>query len=60
MLSLIVQPADRPHPSELNEQSSILFVQLTVEDMGISIPLNPAPHVRTLLEFRQFVLEDGS
>lgn len=47
----ILKVPDRIQPSTgLNEQSSILFVQLTVDDMGISIPLNPAPHVMNAFE----------
>jgi len=39
------QLPDRPQVTVLTEQWSTLFVQLTIKDMGISIPLNPAPHV---------------
>lgn len=49
-----LQPQHPPQPSQQPSQqqgqgppvlqSSTLFLQLTVDDMGISIPLNPSPH----------------
>lgn len=46
-----LQPQQPPQPQPAQQQqgppvlqSSTLFLQLTVDDMGISIPLNPSPH----------------